>query len=91
MLYWMILYCRCYGGAVHAVLEESCLCCVGRYFTVCAMVELFMLCWRRAVQCSCCIGRYCTVGAMMDLFMLCWRILNCRCYAGAVHAVLDKS
>jgi hypothetical protein len=49
MLYWKILYCRCYGGAVHAVLGESCSCSIGRYCTVGAMVELFIMCWGRAV------------------------------------------
>jgi hypothetical protein len=46
MLYWMILCCRCYAEAVYAVLKECC--CIGRYCTVGAMIELFMLCWIRA-------------------------------------------
>ncbi len=34
---------------VHAVLEESCSCSIGRYCTVGAMLKLFMWYWRRAV------------------------------------------
>ncbi len=50
MLCWRILYCRCYGEAVHvvlepvyAVMEEICSCYIGRYYTGGAMMELFML------------------------------------------------
>jgi|688.fasta_scaffold1194939_2 hypothetical protein len=70
MLCWKILYSKCYAGAVHAVLEEICSCCVERYCKV--------RCYGGAIHavleecCSCSIGRYCTVGAMIELFMLCW-------------------
>jgi hypothetical protein len=50
MFYLKILCCRCYDGAVHAVLEESYSCSVGGYYTEGAMMELFMLCWRRAIH-----------------------------------------
>ncbi len=50
MLCWKILYSKCYAGAVHAVLEEICSCCIGGYCTVGDMMELFMLCWRSAVH-----------------------------------------
>ncbi len=49
MLCWRILCCRGYGGTVYAVSEESCSCCDGGYYTVGAMMELFMLYWRKTI------------------------------------------
>jgi hypothetical protein len=54
MLYWRILYCSCYAGAVYVLLEES---CVGRYTVQCTV-----RCYGGAVHavleesCSCSIG-----------------------------------
>ncbi len=62
MLYWKILYCWCYDGSVHAVLEKSCSFWIGRYCTVGAMMELFMQCWN-ILYCRCYGG---SVHAMLE-------------------------
>ncbi len=44
MLCWKIMYSKCYAGAVHAVLEVSCLCCVGGKLFKLSKWKFFLLC-----------------------------------------------